>query len=54
MKVHELIELLDRADPDAEVRIPHWESLTEGTVDSVEEQDDSSLLLSPTEDDDPV
>ena len=40
--------------PDAEVRIPHWESLTEGTVDSVEEQDDGSLLLSPTEDDNPV
>jgi hypothetical protein len=54
MKVHELIEILDRLDPEAVVWVPEWESLNRVTVDSVEEQDDGGVLLSPAEDDDLV
>jgi hypothetical protein len=49
MKVRELIDRLDRLDPDAEVKVPFWESLTEGTVETIEELDDGSVFLSPTE-----
>jgi hypothetical protein len=54
MKVHELIDILDRLDPDAVVWIPYWESLTRATIDSVEQLDDGGVLLSPAEDDGPV
>jgi hypothetical protein len=54
MKVHELIDILDRLDPDAVVWIPYWESLTRATIDSVEQLDDGGVLLSPAEEDGPV
>ncbi len=54
MKVHELIETLDRLDPEAVVLIPQWESLGRATIDSVEEQDGGAVLLSPTEGNGPI
>jgi hypothetical protein len=54
MKVHELIEILDRLDPEAVVWIPQWESLGRATIDNVEEPDNGGVLLSPTEGNGPI